>query len=166
MRIVGIDASTNKTGVSLFVNEEYKEHVLIDLHYIKNSKVRLPKMMQEIKNTLDEYEPDLIVMEESLMKNNIAAVKLLSYLAGAIISWSEDHNVEFMFQLPTEWRKKIGFAQGKKRTRDELKKDAIDMVKKTFGLAVTDDEAEAILLGYSVFYKEETKIDDDIEIEI
>lgn len=163
MRIVGIDASTNKTGISLFVNEEYKEHVLIDLHHIKNSKERLPKMMHEIKQTLAKYKPDLIVMEECLMKTNIAAVKLLSYLAGAIISWAADNKVEFMFQLPTEWRKRIGFAQGPKVTRAELKKEAIDMVKKKFGLDVTDDEAESLLVAYSVFYKEE-KNDIDIEI--
>ena len=37
MNIIGIDASTNKTGISLFCDGKYVEHTLIDLHKIKNN---------------------------------------------------------------------------------------------------------------------------------
>ena len=40
MRIAGIDASTNKTGISIFTDGLYETHTLIDLHKIKNSNVR------------------------------------------------------------------------------------------------------------------------------
>ena len=164
MRIVGIDASTNRTGMSLFINEEYAGHVLIDLHHIKNTDERIAQMMHEIKAHLYIFKPDLIVMEECLMTTNIKTVKLLSYLAGAIISWAADNKVEFKFQLPSEWRKRIGLAQGPKKKREELKQEAIDLVKKKFGIDATDDESEAILLGYSMFYKEEKAEEIDIEI--
>lgn len=162
MRVCGIDASTNKTGVSLFIDGEYSGHMLIDLHKIKDSNVRVPKMMKEIKNVLDYYEPDIIVMEECLLKTNIATVKLLSYLAGAIISWAADNQVEFMFQLPSEWRKRVEIVQGPKTPREKLKQEAIDMVKEKFGINVTDDEAEAVLIAHSVFYGVKSK---DIDIE-
>ena len=161
MRVVGIDASTNKTGVSLFIDNEYSGHMLIDLHKIKDSNIRVPKMMQEIKNTLDYYKPDIIVMEECLLKNNIATVKLLSYLAGAIISWAADNEVEFRFQLPSEWRKRVGIIQGPKTPRDKLKQEAIDMVKEKFGIDVTDDEAESLLIANSIFCNKRSK---DIDI--
>ena len=161
MRVVGIDASTNKTGVSLFIDNEYSGHMLIDLHKIKDSNIRVPKMMQEIKNTLDYYKPDIIVMEECLLKNNIATVKLLSYLAGAIISWAADNEVEFRFQLPSEWRKRVGIIQGPKTSRDKLKQEAIDMVKEKFGIDVTDDEAESLLIANSIFCNKWSK---DIDI--
>ena len=162
MRVCGIDASTNKTGVSLFIDGEYSGHMLIDLHKIKDSNVRVPKMMKEIKNVLDYYEPDIIVMEECLLKTNIATVKLLSYLAGAIISWAADNQVEFRFQLPSEWRKRVEIVQGPKTPRKKLKQEAIDMVKEKFGINVTDDEAEAVLIAHSVFYGVKSK---DIDIE-
>lgn len=162
MRVCGIDASTNKTGVSLFIDGEYSGHMLIDLHKIKDSNVRVPKMMKEIKNVLDYYEPDIIVMEECLLKTNIATVKLLSYLAGAIISWAADNQVEFRFQLPSEWRKRVEIVQGPKTPREKLKQEAIDMVKEKFGIDVTDDEAEAVLIAHSVFYGVKSK---DIDIE-
>lgn len=162
MRVCGIDASTNKTGISLFIDGEYSGHMLIDLHKIKDSNIRVPKMMQEIKNILDYYEPDIIVMEECLLKTNIATVKLLSYLAGAIISWAADNQVEFRFQLPSEWRKRVEIVQGPKTPREKLKQEAIDMVKEKFGINVTDDEAEAVLIAHSVFYGVKSK---DIDIE-
>lgn len=162
MRVCGIDGSTNKTGVSLFIDGEYSGHMLIDLHKIKDSNIRVPKMMKEIKGVLDYYQPDIIVMEECLLKTNIATVKLLSYLAGAIILWAADNEVEFRFQLPSEWRKRVKIVQGPKTPRDKLKQEAIDMVKEKFGIDVTDDEAEAILIAHSVFCGVESK---DIDIE-
>ena len=161
MRVVGIDASTNKTGVSLFIDNEYSGHMLIDLHKLKDSNLPVPKMMQAIKNTLDYHKPDIIVMEECLLKNNIATVKLLSYLAGAIISWAADNEVEFRFQLPSEWRKRVGIIQGPKTPRDKLKQEAIDMVKEKFGIDVTDDEAESLLIANSIFCN---KLSKDIDI--
>ena len=98
------------------------------------------------------------------MTTNIKTVKLLSYLAGAIISWAADNKVEFRFQLPSEWRKRIGLAQGPKKKREELKQEAIDLVKKRFGIDVTDDIAESVLIAYSTFYKEEKAEEIDIEI--
>lgn len=162
MRVCGIDASTNKTGISLFIDGEYSGHMLIDLHKIKDSNIRVPKMMQEIKNILDYYKPDIIVMEECLLKTNIATVKLLSYLAGAIISWAADNQVKFRFQLPSEWRKRVKIVQGPKTPREKLKQEAIDMVKEKFGIDVTDDEAEAVLIAHSVFCGVKSK---DIDIE-
>ena len=53
MVICGIDASTNKTGASVFIDGKYISHILIDLHKEKNADVRIPKMMCEICDYLD-----------------------------------------------------------------------------------------------------------------
>ena len=37
MRIVGIDASTNITGIAVFEDGKYTTHTLVDLHKIKNA---------------------------------------------------------------------------------------------------------------------------------
>lgn len=150
MIVVGIDMSSAKTGISCFVENKYKDHVLIDLHKIKDTDIRIRKMMREIKKQLDIYRPDVIVMEECLMTNNIKTVKILSYIAGTIIAWADENDVEFRFQMPTEWRRKVGIKQNKNIKREVLKQEAIDMVKEKFGLDVTDDESEAILIAYSV----------------
>lgn len=37
MRIIGIDGATNKTGIALFEDGNYLEHILIDLSKDTNS---------------------------------------------------------------------------------------------------------------------------------
>ena len=119
--------------------------------------------MKAIKTQLNEYKPDMIVMEECLMTNNIKTVKILSYIAGTIISLADENNVIFKFLLPTAWRKRVGIIQGPKTKREVLKQEAMDMVKNKFKIEVTDDEAEAILIAYSMSCN---KNSNDIDIEI
>lgn len=151
MRIVGIDASTNKTGIAIFCDGEYIEHTLIDLHKIKDSGDRIPKMMTSICDYLDKHQVDKIIMEESMMTNNISTVKMLSNIAGAVMYYAASHNIEFQLDLPSAWRKRIGLTQGRAVKRDVLKAEAITAVKQEYGLTLTDDECESILIARSGF---------------
>lgn len=151
MKICGIDASTNKTGISIFQNGQYVEHTLIDLHKMKDSTERIPKMMMSICDYLDEHKVDKIIMEESMMTNNIDTVKKLSNIAGAVMYYATSHNIEFQFDLPSAWRKRIGLTQGRSVKRDVLKAEAIAAVKQEYGVDLTDDECESILIARSGF---------------
>lgn len=163
MKVLSLDASTNKTGVALFKDNQYITHILIDKHKIKNTMERVSAMMTDICNVLNKYQPDKVIMEESMMTTNISTVKLLSYIAGSVISWCAQNNVEFKFMLPSEWRKKVGLRQSKKIKREELKQEAMNAVKELYGLDVTDDEAEAILIARSEFIYPIIE-DDDFDI--
>ena len=149
--IVGIDASTNKTGISVFQDGQYIEHTLIDLHKNKDSTKRIPKMMIAICDYLDKHKIDKIIMEESIMTNNISTVKMLSSIAGAVMYYAASHNIEFQLDLPSEWRKRIGLTQGRSVKRDILKAEAMIAVKQEYGMDLTDDECESILIARSGF---------------
>lgn len=151
MVIAGIDASTNKTGIAIFTDGKYFEHTLIDLHKIKDSTERIPKMMMAICEYLDEFVVDKIIMEESMMTNNISTVKMLSNIAGAVMYYAANNGIEFEFALPTHWRKKIGLSQSSKIKRDVLKAEAILAVKQEYNMELTDDEAESLLIARSGF---------------
>ena len=151
MKIIGIDASTNKTGIAIFQDGKYVEHTLIDLHKIKDSTERIPKMMVAICDYLSKHEVDKIIMEESMMTNNISTVKMLSNIAGAIMYYAASHDIEFQFDLPSAWRRRIGLTQGRSVKRDLLKAEAIAAVKQEYGMDLTDDECEAILIARSGF---------------
>ena len=151
MNIIGIDASTNKTGIALFCDEQYVEHILIDLHKIKDSNERIPKMMLAICDYLSKHQVDKIIMEESVMTSNISTVKMLSSLAGAIMYYATVNGIEFELVLPTHWRKKIGLSQSNKINRDVLKAEAILAVKQEYNMNLTDDECESILIARSGF---------------
>lgn len=151
MKIIGVDASTNKTGLAIFQNGNYVEHTLIDLHKIKSSTERIPKMMMAICDYLNKHEVDKIIMEESMMTNNISTVKMLSSIAGAVMYYAASHNIEFQLDLPSAWRKRIGLTQGRSVKRDVLKAEAIAAVKQEYGMDLTDDECESILIARSGF---------------
>ena len=149
MKIAGIDASSNKTGIAIFENGQYIEHTLIDLHKIKNSDKRIPKMMVEICKYIKTHMPDKIIMEKSILKSNISTVQMLSNLAGAVMLYAATKGIELEFVYPSEWRRKIGLSQSTKIKREILKEEAIRAVKQEYDINVTDDEAEAILIGRS-----------------
>lgn len=151
MKIVGIDASTNCTGIAVFCDGKYVEHTLIDLHKIKDSAVRVPKMMVAICKYLDEQNVDKIIMEESMLTTNAATMKMLSNIAGAVMYYAASHDIKFEFALPTHWRKKIGLSQSNKIKRDVLKAEAIQAVKQEYGMDLSDDESEAVLIARSGF---------------
>lgn len=165
MLICGIDASTNKTGIATFQDGHYVNHILIDLHKIRDSSERIPKMMTAICDYLDEHKVDKIIMEESLMTNNILTVKMLSNIAGAVMYYAASHNIKFQFDLPSAWRKRIGLTQGRSVKREALKAEAIAAVKQEYKMDLTDDECESILIARSGFdLPKIILVDDDDEI--
>ena len=151
MRIIGIDASTNKTGIAVLDDGKYVTSALIDLHKITDAKVRIPKMMMEICAYLDEHKADKIVMEESWYVSNISTVKMLAELAGAVRYYAASHGIEIEFMLPTAWRRRANLTQSAKVKREKLKEEAIEAVKYEFGLDVSDDIAESILIAKAGF---------------
>lgn len=165
MKIAGIDASSNKTGVAIFIDGKYMEHILIDLHKMRDSSERIPKMMTSICDYLEKHQVDKIIMEESLMTNNVLTVKMLSNIAGAVMYYAASHNIEFQFDLPSAWRKRIGLTQGRAVKRDVLKAEAIEAVKQEYGMDLSDDECEACLIARSGFDLPKIVLaDDDDEI--
>ena len=161
MRIAGIDASSNKTGIAVFCDGEYIEHTLIDLHKIKDPDIRIPKMMVEICKYLKTHMPDKIIMEKSMMKNNIDTVQKLSQIAGAVMLYAATKNMQFQFVYPSEWRKTIGLQQSTQIKREVLKEEAVRAVKQEYGMDLTDDECEALLIARSGFDLPKITVDID-----
>lgn len=152
MKVIGIDASTKKTGICIFQDNEYVTHTLIDCHKEKDVTKRIPMMSNKIWEYLDNIgNIDVIIMEKSVLRSNVDTVQKLSALAGAVMLYAYQHNIKFENPVPSEWRKKIGLEQSKNVKREVLKLEAIKAVKQEYGIEVTDDEAESILLARSGF---------------
>ena len=65
--------------------------------------------------------------------------------------YAYQHGIKFEHPTPPEWRKKVGLEQSCKVKREVLKLEAIAAVKQEYGMELTDDEAESILLARSGF---------------
>lgn len=149
--VVGLDISTKLTGAALFSDGVYTKSKVLDCSKIKNTDERIKEMALEIDDVLREYDPDTVVIEETIYKNNIQTLKYLAYLAGSVISFCARNSKSLRMEMPSAWRKLVGIEQNPKIKREQLKQEAIDLVKKKYNIEVTDDEAEAILLCSSFF---------------
>lgn len=164
MVVCGIDGSTNKTGVSIMKDGDLVFRTFIDLSKDKDTMRRTRNMLLNICEVLDQYDIDAVYMEKSMLKNNISTVQLLANLAGGIMLYCAQNDIEFVHPLPSEWRKKIGIKQSKNIKREVLKEEAILAVKREYGINVNDDIAESILLARSAFDLPKIEIsEDDLE---
>jgi len=144
--MVSIDSSTKKTGLAIFDNGQLTENKLLDYSYDTNMDSRFKKMSVVIIENLCNLDPDIIYMEETVVNRNVSVQRFLTRLQGVVYGYCIMNDCEFNTVRPTEWRKLVGLDQSKKK-REELKKSAIEMVAKEFNINVSDDVAEAILIG-------------------
>ena len=145
-----IDSSSKKTGIAIYKNGKYKNYRLLDYSNDKNMESRFKKMSVGILNTLDELNPDIIYIEETVVLRNASTQRFLTRLQGVVYAWCIKHNCEFNTIRPTSWRKLLKLPQGKNIKREQLKQEAIDYVKEKYNIEVNDDIADAICIGDAV----------------
>ena len=148
MRVVSFDQSTRVSGWAYFEDGEYIESGVIDMSKSKlETDKRSFEMARSIWKIIKKYNPHEIIIENVQQQSSPSTVIVLARLAGMIIGYAEAHNVHVHILLPSQWRKVLGYSQGAKIKRQELKQQSIDYVKSKYGLDLPEDECEAIALN-------------------
>ena len=148
MRVVSFDQSTRCSGYAVFENGQYVESGVIDMNKSKlETDKRSFEMAKELWKIIKKHKPEHLIIENVQQQSNPNTMIVLARLAGMIIGYAEAHNVHVHILLPSQWRKVLGYSQGAKVKRQELKQQSIDYVKEHFGLNLLEDECEAIAEG-------------------
>lgn len=153
MRMVSIDSSTRRTGISLFVDGNLNDFCLIDLS--KNSDDtdgRINLMGKEIMGHLDKWRPGAVYIEEPKGHGNVELVHKLVELLGVTRGWCILNGVYYEEVKPSVWRKYCGLEQGNKK-RAELKAASVEYVKEKYNVEVNDDVADSICIGDAMLYR-------------
>ena len=152
-RIIAFDQATERFGLSIFDNGEL---VFYNLYSFSGDlSCRLMKIRLLIKMIIENWQPDYIFMEDIQYQNNALTFKTLAMLLGVIQELCYESKVGHEVVLPMVWRKHNGIAG---KSRKEEKKAAQDLVFKKYGINVSDDVAEAILIGrYGTMIKNQIK---------
>lgn len=153
-RIVAIDNATNHAGIAVFdggrlVHHELKafsgstiERLLENRHYLQDTIIK-------------KWKPDFVVLEDIQCQQNIKVFKILAMLLGSTITTLKDYDIMQELVPSAKWRAHF-MIHG---NRIEDKAQAIDKVMQMYGFVVSDDVAEAILLGkYAVDQLNTTKL--------
>jgi Holliday junction resolvasome RuvABC endonuclease subunit len=148
MKILSFDQSTRVSGWAYFEDGKYVESGIVDMNKstLETDK-RSFEMAKKIWKIIDKYQPDELIIENVQQQSSPSTVIILARLAGMIIGYAEAHNVHVHILLPSQWRKSLGYSQGAKVKRQELKQQSIDYVKNNFGLNLSEDECEAICIN-------------------
>ena len=149
-RWLGFDQSSNRTGYALFDDKNLIRYGLIDKSKNKDVPNRIKEMFLCIVEIAEKEHPDFLVFEGVQRQANEKTMLMLSQLGGMCIGHAYERNIDVCCPLPVEWRAKLGFHQGAHVKREELKKQAIDFIKRTFGIEASEDECEAIALTYAM----------------
>lgn len=145
-----LDQSTNCSGWALFEGNLLIDSGNIDLNKISDTSIRIAKMIEEIYDLIDTHDIKQVVVEDTQFQNNIETLKILTRLQGAIIGHCLSKGIEFKITKPSEWRKILGFKQGRGVKREELKQQAFEYVNRFYDGIVSEDECEAICIGLAI----------------
>ena len=147
-KLVGIDSSTTRTALSLFIDGEYVGYELIDCKKLgKTQWERLPHMMLKIGEVLDKWQPDIIFQEDSWKGRNVDTLKCLTNILGGVRYWAIANGCDYRKVLPSEWRAKLKLNEYLAK-RPELKDNAMRFVEDVYGIECeSDDVSDCICIG-------------------
>lgn len=142
-RLIAFDQATEKFGISIFENGKLIYYTLYQFSGDLVSRlVKAQKLVRDV--VLDKWNPDFIVMEDIQYQNGILTYKVLAMLLGVIQTNCAEKNIPYECVSPNVWRKYAGTCG---KTRREEKMLSVAMVHEKYGIKVSDDIAEAILIG-------------------
>ena len=145
--LLSLDTSTTSTGWAIFKDGEYQESgVIDDFKKVKNGHERLKLMTKELLDSIEQLNPDIIVIEKDVVFGNMKVIDLLMKIIGAVYGYCLFNGIAYYEFAPSEWRKYVKL-QAFGRKRNEFKQASIKYVKDNFDKEVNDDESDAICVG-------------------
>ncbi len=151
-KMISLDTSSKLSGWAYWEDAVLIDHGVIDMSGVKDPEDRLNRMCCSLTSLLADHTPDIVVIEMTVVTTNAKTQRILSEIVGAVRGWcvSRAGNCAFYCIRPTEWRTKVCNKAEKtpRSKKDGLKEWDISKAREYFGFdPVTDDEADAVLIG-------------------
>lgn len=143
-RIIGFDNASHNMGVAIFDDGK-----LVYYNLLQFSTGTTLQRLNKIRDLLEKiiiplWKPDFIQFEGVQHQNSYATYDVLVKLHGIFELACDRFGIQFESTRSSEWRSHHAI---NKRNREADKKASIQKVKEMYGLVVTDDVAEAILIA-------------------
>lgn len=147
-RILAFDQASITSGWSAFDDGE-----LIKFgHWTSdgaNSTDKIMKTKRWIANMIQTWKPDLVVFEDIQLQKfdggeAVITYKKLAHLQGVLENYCYENGYIYKIVPAATWR---SYNEVKGKSRSDKKKSAQFIVKELYDLNVTQDEADALLIG-------------------
>lgn len=159
-RLLSLDQATHTTGWAIFDGNSVVKYGLVTLEQGDLDK-RINDLKIWLANMLEIWKPDKVLMEDIQLQEkkqgrtwendtgdnvmNVSTFKTLAQLQGVLADYLYEKKIPYTFVHTATWREVCGIA-GKYRA--DKKKSAQLKIKEWFDIEVTNDEADAICIGY------------------
>lgn len=145
-RIIACDQATQNFGISVYDDNQL---VYFDvMEFGGDLDRRYANIMKFMENIITNWQPDLVVLEDIQLQQNsyggYNAFKVLAGLLGVLKAVLAKHNIPHTEVLNKVWQAKF-MISGKDRATQ--KKNVTKKVAELFNVNVSDDVADAILIG-------------------
>lgn len=148
-RILALDQATHTTGYSIYDGKKYlTSGVFVTT---KEDEIeRVSELQKWLINMCENWKIDLVGLEDiqlQIMNGKVIGVttyKMLAHLQGILMMTLYNLKTDYKIVSPSTWRHHNNI---KGRSRSDKKKGAVLTVKNNLQLDVSDDEADAILIG-------------------
>lgn len=150
-RILAFDQASITSGWSVFDDQELVKYGKWTSDGTSSTD-RISKTKYWFASMIQTWNPDEVVLEDiQLQKSgkeegeqNVQVFKKLAHLQGVLKNYLYEMGYDYKVVPPATWR---ALSQIKGKSRTEKKKSAQMKVKKLYDISITQDEADAILIG-------------------
>ena len=154
LKLIAFDQSTTRSGFCIM---EMGSGDIIESGVIipnKNDETidRIIYTIKRCLNLVRTNEVAFVFIEGVQVQRNPRVYEVLAKLAGSLEIMLYESGYFVNVVKASEWRKRVGI---KNRKRADVKKEAIEMVKELYGLEVSEDECEAILMARAFAMEQE-----------
>lgn len=148
-RILAFDQASITSGWAVFDNDQlvkYGKWTSEGTH----STERIAKTKYWFISMVENWKPDQVILEDIQLQKfgengeAVLTFKKLAHLQGVLKNYCYENQIPYSIVPSTTWR---AFSEIKGRARQDKKKNAQLKVKRFYDISVTQDEADAILIG-------------------
>lgn len=148
-RILAFDQAANTSGWSVFDDLElvkFGKWTSTGTH----STEKIAKTKHWVANMIQTWKPDLIVFEDIQLQKSeegveeVVTYKKLAHLQGVLKNYCYENGFIYKIVPPGTWR---SYSSIRGKSRNDKKKNAQIKIKSLYDINVTQDEADAILIG-------------------
>ena len=144
-RVLALDAATGTTGYSIFDNKKLVDYGTFNSHGFSSAE-KINQVKQWLIDVCKKTQPNAIGIEGIQYQKNIKIFQVLANLQGVIQDFLYENNYEYRFANSSAWRSFLGMNTGDER--EIAKQQDQNYVKLMYHLNATQDESDAICIGY------------------
>ncbi|MCS7093410.1 MAG: crossover junction endodeoxyribonuclease RuvC [Patescibacteria group bacterium] len=142
MKILAIDSGLERTGIALINEDKLVFSSLIETHKKNKLEERIRTVYRRLEKIIQEYEPEVLVMESLFLFKNKKTIISVSQVQGAVLLLAAQKGIKVEFLTPLQIKQALcGFGRADKKSIQKI-------IRLEFKVNVRqDDQADAVACG-------------------